>query len=448
VTITHSYFATLFLVILAGGGQPGAQGQPMEQKASAVAGALRTEGVVVQAGVPLHVRVTHTAHLHTGAAVVGILTEPIFVRDRLVLPVGSTLRGTVTAYAPVDRIMREQALLNGDVTPLHDPVVEFTSVHLVDANVDVALDTRALIRATTLVRFSNAKKRSLIAQAIAGVKSRVHDTYESIAGSGKKDRGLQLFYGQLPYHPQRIWAGTQLIADLNAPATVMLPSQAPVAESEAASLNGITVDARLATSLDSKTAKKGDVVTALVTAPVFDAEHKLILPEGTEIDGLVSASQPARSFGRNGQLRFAIRGVKDLRPLPGGPKETVYGTLTGAEGSAGQNLSVDSEGNVKANPDKHRFVAPLLLAATALAGHDEDHGGGGAAGGGIGRTTVASNGFGLIARVIALTLSNQNVALGFGAYAFAKSIYFRFLIRGHEVTFPKDTQVEVTLSTR
>jgi hypothetical protein len=139
--------------------------------------------------------------------------------------------------------------------------------------------------------------------------------------------------------------------------------------------------------------------------------------------------------------------VKNEDQPAGARKETVYGTLTGAEGNAGQNLSVDSEGNVQANPDKNRFVAPLLLAVTAMAGqhHDHDDGDGG---GGVGGRTVASNGFGLVARVIALTANNHDVATGFGAYAFAKSIYFRFLIRGQEVTFPKDTQLEVTLSTR
>ena len=62
--------------------------------------------------------------------------------------------------------------------------------------------------------------------------------------------------------------------------------------------------------------------------------------------------------------------------------------------------------------------------------------------------TVAFNGFGLVARVVAVTVSSRNVALGFGAYAFAKSVYFRFLIRGHEVTFARDTQLEITFSTR
>jgi hypothetical protein len=193
----------------------------------------------------------------------------------------------------------------------------------------------------------------------------------------------------------------------------------------------------------------------VLTKPVFDADHKLILPEGAELDGLVSAAKPARSFGRNGQLRFAIRGVKTLASATGSGlvqanDRKIYGTLTGAEGSAGENLTIDAEGNVKANPDKGRFVAPLLLAVTALSGagdRDHHHDAGGA-GGGVGGPTVASNGFGLIARVIALADADRNVALGFGAFAFAKSIYFRFLMRGHEVTFARDTQLEVTLSTR
>lgn len=433
-------------MMMAVGAQPRAQGQSTQHEAGAGEAVAATEGVIVPTGVPLHIRVTRTAHLHKGAAVSGILTEPIYVRDRLVLPVGSQVMGTVTEYVPVDHIVREQALLNGDVTPLHDPVVDFTSLRLVDTNVDVVLDTRAQIRATTLVRFVNAKKQSLIRKAITAAKARVHDVYTTFVGPNKKDRALQFVYGQLPYHPQRIWTGTQFIADLNAPATVTLPVRAPIAQSEVASLNGITVDARLQDSLDSKTAKKGDLVTALVTAPVFDKEHKLILPEGTEIDGLVSASKPARSFGRNGQLRFAIRGVRDVGQSTVRPKESVYGTLTGAESGAGQNLSVDAEGNVMAKPDKNRFVAPLLLAVTAMAGEHQDADGGG--GGGIGSTTVASNGFGIVARVIALTVTSRNIATGFGAYAFAQSIYFRFLMRGHEVTFPKDTQVEVTLRTR
>ena len=420
-----------------------------QQEASAQATVSAAEAVIVPAGVPLHIRVTRTAHLHTGADVVGVLTEPIYVRDRMVLPSGSTVRGNVIEYVPVEHLVREQAILNGDVTPLHNPVVNFTSVHLAATDVDVPLDTRALVRTTQMVRFTSTKKPSWFRRGIDAAKASGHDTYETFFGPDKRDRLLRLLYGQLPYHPQRIWAGTQFVAELKTPATLEVPFVPPVVESDSGNLDGRVVDARLMDSLDSKTAKKGDVVIAMVTAPLFDKDRRLILPEGAELDGLVSTSKPARSFGRNGQLHFAIRGVKNPIQAERQQKETVYGTLSGAEGNSGQNLAVDSEGNVKANPDKHRFVAPLLLAATAMAGADQDSGQ--AAGGGspaLGNMAVASNGFGLVARVAAITAGSRNLAIGFGAYAFAKSVYFRFLTRGHEVTFPKNTEFEITFSTR
>jgi hypothetical protein len=183
-------------------------------------------------------------------------------------------------------------------------------------------------------------------------------------------------------------------------------------------------------------------VTAVVTEPVFDPQHQLVLPEGTELEGTVLQSKPARRFGRNGQLHFVFRGVKRT----GEENQQVRGTLQAAEGNKSQNLSVDEEGAVKSRPDQNRFVAPLMLAALTIAGHDRDRDGA-AGGNGLGRDTVASNGFGVIARIIALTVNSRGIATGFGAYATAKSVYFRFLTRGHPVTFPKDTVIKIQLAT-
>ena len=404
-----------------------------------------TQTLTLAVGVPLHIKTTHTVALRTGASVEGVLTEPVYVLDRLVLPKGAIARGTVIAYAPVARKIRAEAWLNGDVTPLHQPVVNFTILHVDGGIDDLALRSHALVRDTQLVRFIAAKKRpSLYTQAKTMVRERVKSTYDELFSPGKKDRALRLFYGQLPYHPQRIWAGTQFIADLDAPASIHLPAELPVLPSATISLDGITVKARLAETVDSHDAKKDDEVTAIVTEPVFDADHHLMLAEGAELRGIVTQSRAARSFGRNGALRFAFRGV-----VPAGQAvQKANGIVTAAEGTAGQNITVDEEGRVKANPDKNRFVAPLLLAATALAGHDDDHNHGTGDGGNVGGMTVASNGFGLVARVLAFTVKNPNVATGFGAYGFGKSIYFRFLTTGNQVSFPKDTEVEVQLSVR
>jgi len=100
---------------------------------------------------------------------------------------------------------------------------------------------------------------------------------------------------------------------------------------------------------------------------------------------------------------------------------------------------------VASHPDKNRFVAPLLLGALAVVGHDRDSDGDN---NGLARNTVASNGFGLVARILALTVNDRNVATGFAAYATAKSVYFRFIARGHAVTFPRDTLIQVQLAAR
>ena len=59
--------------------------------------------------------------------------------------------------------------------------------------------------------------------ARAQIKS-VHDTFFT---PGRTDRALRLFYSQLPYHPQRIWAGTGFIAELNAPLDLLSSQPAP-----------------------------------------------------------------------------------------------------------------------------------------------------------------------------------------------------------------------------
>src|ERR1700761_5682619 len=103
------------------------------------------------ANTPLHIRATHTAHLHVGTPVTGVLTEPIYLHDHLVLPQNTTVLGVVTGYASIDRKLRAKALLNGDVTPLHDPVVDFDRLQLPGSLQQISISSRGVIRDTQLV---------------------------------------------------------------------------------------------------------------------------------------------------------------------------------------------------------------------------------------------------------------------------------------------------------
>lgn len=66
--------------------------------------------------------------------------------------------------------------------------------------------------------------------------------------------------------------------------------------------------------------------------------------------------------------------------------------------------------------------------------------------GGAVQQGVASNGFGIIMRIVGFTAGSHNLATAFGAYGLAKSVIRRFLLRGHEVEFSRDTAVEAQLS--
>ena len=219
-------------------------------------------------GVPLRIRITHTAHLHVGAPVTRMLTEPVYLRDHLVLPQDTTVLGVVTGYTRIDRKLRAQALLNGDVTPLHDPVVDFNRLQLPGSSQQISISSRGVIRDTQLVRFLARKNRpTYVQQAEDMARAQIKSIHDTLLAPGKKDRALRLFYSQLPYHPQRIWAGTGFIANLSAPLDLPSSQPAPVALASSPSLDSITVSARLVTALDSRHREASNSVTATVTRP-------------------------------------------------------------------------------------------------------------------------------------------------------------------------------------
>ena len=403
------------------------------------ASAPAQQSMTVNPGMPLHVALTRTAAMRVGAPVEGVLTDPVWVYDRMVWPKGAVVRGTVASLAPVAGEDRLRARLDLDLTPLRTPVVRFTSVEC--AGTRTVLDAEGGVRQTETVRFLGPQKRGVRAMVSGLVQEKWASVQDQVLAPGKKDRVLRLVYNQMPYHPQRVWRGTEFVADLRQSASVPMDDAPEPKLVEADDLAGsmpkdATVHARLVTALDSDTTKQGTPVTALVTEPVYGADKQLVLPEGSRLQGSVLRVKPSKSFGRNGALRFTFKDVQRQDETA----QKLRGTVTGAQGAADQNLEVDEEGNVKAQPAKNRFAAPLLLAALAAGGHDED--------GGVGRQVVAANGVGVVGRVVSGVAASPNVAAGFGAYGFAKSIYFRFLRRGHAVTFPKDTAVEVAFGSR
>ncbi len=85
----------------------------------------------------------------------------------------------------------------------------------------------------------------------------------------------------------------------------------------------------------------------------------------------------------------------------------------------------------------------LVLAARPL---DVDRGDG--TSGAFGKDAVASNSLGVIGFIIGTAAGQRNIAAGFGYYGAAISIYERWIKRGREVNFPRDTRLVLQTTPR
>jgi hypothetical protein len=207
------------------------------------------------------------------------------------------------------------------------------------------------------------------------------------------------------------------------------------------------LNARLVTPLDSIASTKGARIEARLTQPVFSADHRLILPEGTSLRGEVTFSQPARRFHRNGKLRFLFESVH----VPDAPEQALLGSLYSVESGSGSRLAIDEEGGATSTSSNARFVAPaigaLVLAASmhgALeTGSDSP----------VPETIYGSpvsnlaGGFlGLAAVGAAVAQLSHPAAVALSAYGLARTGYSAIFGKGRDVAFPTDTSIQIRLA--
>jgi hypothetical protein len=398
----------------------------------------QTTSVRIPARTPLSIQLLQHVPMKAGESLEGRLLYPVYVDNRIAIPADTTLRGTVIQLDS-DRTRRIHARLRGDFTPFHIPVVRFDELVLPDGEresmvSDSAKDGAPILR---LSPAPGAKKGSIVSRQIAAEKQRIKDAAAQITAPGRGDRLVQFIYTQLPYHPERIETGTAWTVVLAQPLHLRLinsrpedPGKAdppgPHAETE------WRLRAYLQETISSADRKTGDTFEAVVSEPVFNAEHAVVVPQGSVIVGEITQTKRARSFGRQGKLRFRFRQLK----LPTGFTQPVEGALAGVDANKSANLQIDSEGGIAPKP-QNRVLLPLVLTFLAGRGLDDD-------GSRIANGAVASNGFGIAGRIVGMVASSRNVAAGIGFYGAALSFYDLCLARGHNVVFSKNTRIEIT----
>jgi hypothetical protein len=395
----------------------------------------------LSAGTSLQVAIDRSYPMKAGEVIDGQLVYPLYVEGKLAVSAHTRVRGRVTSLMP-DRKARWHARLNLDLTPFHTPQVEFDQIELTGRF--IPLRTGGAVTGTpllTLVASGSRPHKPLIAQEWAKARTAVRDRIAFFTAPGFGDRARQMLYSQLPYHPERIEAHMAWTFELAEPVPVPdLPEQSPV-ETQTSPANLAnpevwSVHALLTSEVTSATAKPGDPVRALVVEPVYDRTHELVVPEGSSLVGRVTISKPARSLGRNGKLRFTFQEVLFPRTSGGSAADRqVQGALGGATSQGKSDLLMDAEGTVTPK-SKSSAVAPLLLTILAGRALDDD-------GNLVAHNGVSSNGFGLVGRIVGVAAGSRTLAAGIGYYAAALSTYNNFLRRGQDVTFPKDTRVEI-----
>ena len=379
-----------------------------------------------------------------------MLVDPVFVYDRAVIPVGTRLIGHVDRREGVSKKRRSLAMLSGDFTPLHDIGVRFDDLMLADGRrLPVRTEVSAGIERVTLaVAEGTEKKQNVVVRAGEEVLEPARRTI-ALLGPGRWERMKDAGLRALPYHPEFFSKGTVFAARLRSALDVGAAARpAERAEAGAAAAPGSLLSARMVGPIDSGHASKGTPVEAVVTRPVFSSTtHQVMVPAGARLTGHVTFVKRARSFRRNGQVRFLFDSVH----VTGADAAALLASLHAVEAGSGQRIAVDEEGGSKVTNSPVRFVAPALgsLALVGLAqGHldyDTDGAGPEMAYGGPVSGSVA----GLVgASVTGLAISSLGhpAAVALGVLGVARTTYSAVFAKGREIAFAADTPIQVQLA--
>lgn len=405
---------------------------------------------VVPAGTPLAVAIDGPLPMRVGQQIQARSMYPVYADDVLILPAHTLVSGSVVALRS-DKSRRIRSGLGGDFTPFHIPVVRFTQIILADGTA-VAFSSATATDGAPVFRSVAPPpvKGGFVRRQFSSLKTVARDDAAIFAAPGKGDRFKQFIYTQLPYHPQRIEKGTAwtidtidsiAIAPQSAPLAVVdtappvhhfweqppTPVQPPVDAS-----GRWMIQANLDGIVSSESSKMGQTIEATVAEPIYNPDHSIAVPQGSKLVGAVTQAKHSRRFGRTGVLNFSFRQLT----LPGGKPQTVETTLAGADSE--EALALNSEGQVKAKP-QDKLSVPIFLALIASRPLDGDGGrhrfrknaAGGAAG------------LGLAGTVISLAGGSARAAAGIGYFGAAVAAYYRWIVPGKKITFPRDTRIVV-----
>ena len=404
-------------------------------------------GATVPAGVPLRVVLERRVAIkRVGEPIQGRLIEPIFVFDRMALRAGSVVEGHVAEIGGVPTRRRLTAILSGNFTPQREVRAQFDTLVLSDGS-RLSLRTSPSRGTAHIVRIAKPKKteegrKSALQSARDKFGEMDRAAIRAFKAPGKMSQLKSTLLGMLPYHRQAWPAGTLFNGVLEEPVTGPALSPAGTDYPAIAKPEAQEVTARLLTAISSATARRGTAVEAVVARPLFSADRRLLIPEGSRLLGDVVEARPARRLHRNGKLLFVFRQIK----LPGN-MQSIQGYLEGVEADFAKHLALDSEGATRARSPKTRFIFPAIAVAVAGLSFHQDYNAQGVPDQDIGgRAESGAVGLGLIGTLLAQASRTLASSIAIAGAGF--SVYSTFIARGEDVVLPSNTPLTVSIRAR
>jgi hypothetical protein len=407
---------------------------------------LHIMATTVPNGTPLQIALDKEVRVRkVGEPITGRVMQPVYVFDRLVIPVGTAATGRISAIDPVPGRTRTLSVLNANFTPSHKLAVVFDELILpdgrhIDLHATVVPGSGQVIRLVTADEHKKNVVKDAAAQKMDQARAQWNNAMKQVESPGRMHLVTRYAVAQLPVHPQYIDSGTLYSAEVSQPLEFGSESVSSDTLSAIGTQPppGSLVNAVLLTPLNSATTAKSADVEAELSQPLLD-QRRLILPAGTRLRGSVLQVRPARRLHRNGQLRIAFREVI----LPDGAVQTVDTRLRGIQSDSAGNAQLDSEGGAKSTSSKTRYLSTGASVGLALIGSGGRNDVGDAS-----PIAGGATGFKLIGLIVGVAFRSHNYGILMSAYGGSRSIYNNFLGRGRDIVFPKDTVMEIGFGNR
>jgi len=380
--------------------------------------------IIVDSGSDLRCRLDKGLRItKAGEPITVRLAEPVYVGAVLAIPRGSRIQGRIATVSTAPWSKRTGRLLNGDFTPPRIAHVTFENLVLSDGS-------SLPIHTGTTVGVSSVKTSKYVPKSQRpGVRDMVQGAEGPLREPNKMQRLREAALMSLPYHPEYLDQATIFDAVLLDPIAMPLPVQSRV---DVASTNGGNyLRVRLLTPLRSRAIARGETIQAAVSEPYYSADHSLLYPAGTKLEGTVTKAKSARWMKRNGALLFSFHSVL----ASDGTVRSLSATVTEVEAPGSQGLAIGQEGDIKATTSMlTRLRAPLSLIGPSTALSDSTA---------WSRARNGDKGFGLLGAGAAQ--ASVATAAGFGYYGAAMQIYKAFIAKGANVELPTNTPIALRL---